>query len=282
MKYENTLQNEAIYYKSEHPKDIGIGYKSFDYMHYHDQYEIILLLNGQEELFFSGNRITLHQQEICILRPFEIHQRTLDNSKDLEQVSIAIKRECFDYALAYLGNCIDATDIHDINQPFIKKLLPSESKLIFEHIKELYDPNEISGQHMSDAELKLIIMNLLTLVLKPKQGSIYTVPTWLQQLSISMDSLENLSEGLPALSRISGKSSSSISHAFKKYYNTTPTHFINEKRVKHAAMLLTTTNDEIIDICYKCGFGSLSYFYNHFRKTYAVSPLQYRKSYQNL
>lgn len=277
MENNNQLQNNAIFYKSDHPKDVGIGFKSVDYSHFHDMYEIILLLNGSEDLLFAGEKITLQENEICILRPFEIHKRTLLDSPNLSQLSISVKRECFNHAIEYLGNSIDVSDIYNVNKPFIKKLLPSETKIIYEHIKELYDPNDISGQSLSESELKLAIINLLAVVLKHKENSIYTVPTWLQQLSISMDSIENCSEGISALSRISGKSSSTISHAFKRYYNTTPTHFVNGKRSKNAAKLLTTTDDDIIDICYTCGFGSLSYFYKHFKDAYGTSPLQYRK-----
>ncbi len=276
MSNSYNLQNEAIFYKSNHPKDIGIGFESFNYPHYHDQYEIILLLEGEEKLLFSGDTITLHEKEVCIIRPFEIHQRTLSKSADLSQLSIAVKRGRFEDAIAYLADSIDVSDLHNINKPFIKNMLPSEMKLIYQHIKDLYDPTEISGQKMSDSELKLIVMNLLALILKPKEYSIYTVPTWLQQLSLSMDSLENCSKGTSALTELSGKSASTISHAFKQYYDTTPTHFINEKRSKHAARMLTKTDMDIIDIAYTCGFGSLSYFYKYFKDTYHLSPLQYR------
>ena len=191
---------------------------------------------------------------------------------------MAVKKECFEHALYFLGSSIDTSTIFDITVPFIKKLHSSDMKFIYEHITNLYDQNVPSGQikDMSESELKIIIINILSLCLKLDDKKDFSLPIWLQQLNNDMNYLSNCAEGITALSRLSGKSDSTISHAFKQYLNVTPSVFVNEKRLQNASKLLLTTDKEIVDICFMCGFGSLSYFYKRFNEAYGASPLQYR------
>lgn len=64
---------------------------------------------------------------------------------------------------------------------------------------------------------------------------------------------------------------------FKEEYGITPAHYVNDLRLKEAQKLLCETNDEIIDIAYSVGFGSLSSFYRFFKEQTGMSPSVYRK-----
>ena len=280
MSNSNILQKSIVFYNYNHGNDdVGIGQNPADYLHYHDMYEINLVLSGQEQLFFSSGETVIKEQELCIFRPYEIHKRSLDPKIETRQICLAIKKECFEHAIYFLGNSIDASTLFDITIPFIKKLHSSDMKIIYEHINNLYDQDTPSGQisNVSDSELKIIIIELLTICLKKDKHKDFAIPMWLQQLVSDMSSIENAAEGIKALSRISGKSSSTISHAFKQYYNMTPSKFVNDKRLQNAAKLLLTSDSEIVDIAYGCGFGSLSYFYKQFADMYGSSPSQFRK-----
>jgi len=59
----------------------------------------------------------------------------------------------------------------------------------------------------------------------------------------------------------------------------TPSEYINSLRVNYASNLLINTNTPVIDICYTCGFQNLSYFYRVFKRTYNLSPGDFRKQY---
>lgn len=281
MNNSSILQNDITFYNYKHrDDDVGIGQIPVDYLHYHDMYEINLVLSGQEDVYFYDKKIVLKDKELCIFRPYEIHKRSLDPNIETSQICLAVKKECFEHALYFLGSSIDTSKIFDITTPFTRKLHSSDMKFIYEHITNLYDSNVPSGQikDMSKSELKIIIINILSLCLKLDDKEDFSLPIWLQQLNNDMNYLNNCVEGIKALSRLSGKSNSTISHAFKQYLNTTPTEFVNEKRLQHASKLLLTTDKEIIDIVYMCGFGSLSYFYKRFNETYGMSPLQYRNN----
>ena len=58
--------------------------------------------------------------------------------------------------------------------------------------------------------------------------------------------------------------------------------FVNQYRVYMAARLLTETTLPVSNICYRCGYESLPFFYRQFKKVKGCTPLQYRKKYEGL
>lgn len=68
-----------------------------------------------------------------------------------------------------------------------------------------------------------------------------------------------------------------IIRIFRTEYNITPLAYVNSLRVEKAQTLLTTTKRSVLDIAQSCGFGSLSSFYNCFKKQTGMSPNSFRK-----
>jgi len=64
---------------------------------------------------------------------------------------------------------------------------------------------------------------------------------------------------------------------FKKKTNKTFSSFLNEIRINKACLLLKETDSSVAEICYNCGFNSLSYFNKVFHKQKGMSPLHYKK-----
>lgn len=67
-----------------------------------------------------------------------------------------------------------------------------------------------------------------------------------------------------------------LNKKFKKETGSSPAEFIRTQRLKQAALLLQTTNDDIQDISDRLLFGTPSYFSDSFRKMYGISPSEYR------
>ena len=68
-----------------------------------------------------------------------------------------------------------------------------------------------------------------------------------------------------------------ITEIFKEQYGFTLFEYMNRLRLEEAKRLLSETNDEIIDIAYSVGFGSLSAFYRFFKNGSGQAPAAYRK-----
>lgn len=73
-------------------------------------------------------------------------------------------------------------------------------------------------------------------------------------------------------------SKSHLCSFFKKNMGITVLNYIKTTRLEYAAKLATTTDIKSIEICAACGYGSVSNFLRDFRKRYGVSPMEMRRS----
>lgn len=82
---------------------------------------------------------------------------------------------------------------------------------------------------------------------------------------------------LAVLARYLNLSTSYLSALFKREVDMTVMEYICQTRIKHALILLNSTQLPIQDIAAECGFTDLNYFSRVFKKKQGTSPSQYRK-----
>ena len=63
----------------------------------------------------------------------------------------------------------------------------------------------------------------------------------------------------------------------KELTGLSPVEYIRKIRLDYAGKLLKTTNSNIQEVMFACGFGNKTYFYREFRKFYNCTPKQYRQ-----
>lgn len=69
-----------------------------------------------------------------------------------------------------------------------------------------------------------------------------------------------------------------LSTLFHREVKATMTEYINTTRIRHAIMLLNTTDLSMQAISEQCGFSDANYFTRTFKKIQGMSPLKYRQS----
>lgn len=90
---------------------------------------------------------------------------------------------------------------------------------------------------------------------------------------------ENLAQDTLRPEFIAGKlglNTRALYRRFKKISPLTPSDFIKDYRMMHAARLLVTTNLSVQEIIYQVGISNKSYFYREFSAKYGMTPRQYR------
>src|SRR5688572_14365512 len=74
--------------------------------------------------------------------------------------------------------------------------------------------------------------------------------------------------------------------SFSRYFamkdNKPYSRFIAEIRVKHACELLTETDMSVAEICYECGFNTLSNFNKQFKDIMQKKPTDYKREFMNV
>ncbi|MBO4447092.1 MAG: response regulator [Bacteroidales bacterium] len=67
----------------------------------------------------------------------------------------------------------------------------------------------------------------------------------------------------------------------KSLTGMSPTEYIRNLRLEHAAQLLRTSNKTVQEIMYSCGFVTKTYFFREFSRRYGTSPGNYRRDSRN-
>ncbi len=102
-------------------------------------------------------------------------------------------------------------------------------------------------------------------------------PHWLSQACAAMRREENLRGGVPRLVELANVSAAHLSRTMRGTYGCTPTQFVSDLRLAHAATLLASTTASVTEIAYRCGFASQSYFTRCFHAAHGRSPRSFRQ-----
>jgi AraC family cel operon transcriptional repressor len=139
--------------------------------------------------------------------------------------------------------------------------------------------SEIETPAKRKIKLKILLAELFThfFIDETNLLSEIKVPDWLDDLCTKMRKPENFTAGLERMHKLAGCTKEHLCKSFRRYLSKTPTEFINELRMSHAARQLADTNMEIYAVAYDLNIKSLSRFYHLFKRYYGVSPAKYRK-----
>jgi AraC-like DNA-binding protein len=78
------------------------------------------------------------------------------------------------------------------------------------------------------------------------------------------------------MARAAGLSRAHFSREFRRAFGTSPHVYLLTRRLERAAALLRSTDHTIVEICLEVGLQSVGSFTTSFKRTYGVTPAQYR------
>lgn len=114
-------------------------------------------------------------------------------------------------------------------------------------------------------------------VLAPEsQPGFRELPHWMTRLMETVEKRFSAELTVIDLSEIAGRSPAHLSRSFRRFFDTTPSAYLNRVRIHRAARLLAGSNLEISAVCYDVGFENLSYFYRLFKAAWGMTPAEYR------
>lgn len=73
---------------------------------------------------------------------------------------------------------------------------------------------------------------------------------------------------------------STFKKTFKQYYHTTPASWLKQKKLDLAHQRVLTTDLNISQISFECGFEDTSHFIRVFKEKYKITPFQHRQKYR--
>lgn len=233
-------------------------------LHTHaDFHEFMGVVSGTGEHLLTTGVEQLRAGDVVLVRPSDRHAVRGSAPDGLEFVNVAFPSS------AWLG-FLDLTRTHWISSRRPVTFHANDAIAVFEHALARFQ------EQPSPYDLIRFWIDLLQLLSPPDTGGPGT-PDWLAKACTAMRAEDNLRGGVPRLLELAGVSPAHLSRSMRAAYGVTPTTFVTDLRLEHAASLLAATNLSVATIATRCGFTSQSYFTRCFTTAHAVAPREFRR-----
>lgn len=243
-------------------------------MHWHDCIEIVFVEKGSVKMFFNNEWCELLEGEMIFIPPQQIHFTHADNDKSVRTV-IGINKNLICDEDAYAENIFFPFESNKINQHCFFKDNGELSK-IFENLHLLEDSPV--GSLLIQSEILKIYAYIykewlkkdLSIIEPIKDKTIYNL----------VNVLKNDYATAPSAAEMADKLNISYSHMCRILNNKLGTSYktlLNSIRIENAKKMLLSTDKNITEIGFDCGFTDSSYFIKMFGKSVGTTPNKYRE-----
>lgn len=245
--------------------------------HYHDYYEIFILLEGEALHLVNGEKIPLEKGVAVFVRPEDTHDYICIDKKKFDMLNITFTSETVDGIFGFLEDGEGRESIISLGLPPMRKLSEVEMQRITDKMTDirLIDDNDTDRLRRA---LRVLVFELVADVfLQRREGEDRNVPQWLSRLCEELREDRNFIEGIAAIPRLTDKSREHVARSMKRYCGVTVSEYINDLRLNYIANMLQHSNHNILDIIFEAGFNNVSWCCKCFKKKYGVSMSDYRK-----
>ena len=258
----------------------------FDYpVHYHPEYELNLVFNSAGKRIVGDSFKAYSDIDLVLIGPNTYHAWKGDEAYNHSHVvTIQFGDNLFSENIlnkklmspikhmlenSYRGISFSDETKRKIKEKILKLSRSNGFDSILEFLSILYDLAISRNQKL------LASTTFKSNFVLPKGSRINKVVKYLQENYGDDVNLTDLASSI-------NMSDSAFSHFFKKRTNHSFSEYLIDIRISHASRLLLETNDNISEICYKCGFNNLSNFNRLFKKKRGCTPREFRGYKQNI
>lgn len=263
----------------------GLPFKTFIHcingieMHFHNEMEIILVLQGSVNIRVGNDVYFLNENELILINSNEIH-KTSSTGDDNILLALQIDPKYFStYGLGFNKIVFDCRsflygeeDQEDYNM--IRHYL---AKIVWELNKKRKGYKLIVG---SDINLLAVhLVNNFNYYIMEDETVASRNSDIIRLQSIISYINENIEKKI-SLQEVADRQKLSVyylSHFIKKKMGISFQEYLNNIRLDKAVYLLAKTNKTITDISYESGFPSVKALNKKFKELFGYSPMVYRK-----
>ncbi len=259
--------------------------KKFNFpLHYHEEYELNLILNAKGAKRIVGDHIEIiDDAELVFIGPNQYHAWFTHQceSEEITEVTIQFHKDLFDDKLLKKNQLSFIRNMLERSQ---RGILFSRSTIL--RLKtRIMELNQKSG---FDSVLELLSIlhdlsisrNMQTLsdAAFNNEKSHYNSRR-IEKVFEHMNTFFNREISLAEVAKIANMPEASFSRFIKKRTGITFIDSLNEIRLGHASRMLIDTTQTVAEIAYKCGFNNISHFNRIFKKKKVCTPKEFRENY---
>ena len=244
--------------------------------HYHDYYEVFVLLDGTAVHLVNGAREVLHRGSVVFIRPPDTHDYVCENGAPFSMLNLAFNTETADSLFSYLGEGFDSKRLTDAALPPTAQLSESDFKWFTSQMASIraIDPDNSAARKTA---LRILLFRLFTKCFSEHVSEETSeMPTWLSRLCEDMRKNGNFTLGTARLYELTDRSREHVARSLKKYTGKTASEFVNDLRLRFVANMLRNSNHSISHIVFEGGFNKISWASELFRKKYGMSMREFR------
>ena len=243
--------------------------------HSHEHYELYFLTQGSREVFLDNKMYSVKENSLVVIPPFSLHKT---EGGTFTRINVNIHPDRLtEEQRRFLDGCAKNPAM-ELNERYRESIL-----------RLLHEGAEIQIMHTLDharEEYLAAVVKLLFLYLSsehnpplPAYGEERCKYLSSEMLKIIYYLNRHYSEAI-SLKSICEEfflSKASLCKKFKNYMDCSVMDYILELRLRNAQKMLQTSDKSLAEIAKDCGFSSVNYFRNTFKKALGISPLKYRK-----
>ena len=246
--------------------------------HWHDDLELILILDGEMSYDVNGQQIFLQAGEGLFVNSRCFHYGYSNTHTECLFLCILLSPLLLSVNTYFIENCLNPL-IQNMHFPY-QKLNPSVQwqNSILRDLEMLYETNKDSIQPFIILEKSVHIFRLLA-------ENMYFFPDHdkntedLLALTAMIGYVQKHYANKILLKDISSAGNcckTKCTSLFQTYLNTSPMVYLNRYRLEKSVFLLRNTAMSVTEIAYACGFSNTSYFCELFHKYYNTTPRKFR------
>lgn len=246
--------------------------------HWHNEIEIIRVLEGELNIKLNNNKYTVKKNEIIFINPDTVHQAT---PQDCVYECIVFNLDFF----PALGNgpvyFTESLKNHEyiVNEYHVAK--DNSFALAVNKLFKIMSTKSSGYKFKVIGTLYHIFGEIIDLHLyKPTSGMPITTDKNVPKLRAVLAHIRtnySLQISLDDMARAAGMSPKYFCYFFKEMTAKTPMEYLTLYRIEKASRKLINTDSSVTSIAFSCGFNDLSYFIKTFKKVKGITPAKFRK-----
>ena len=246
--------------------------------HYHDYYEIFILLDGNARHLVNGRDLALKTGNIVFIRPNDIHDYLCVDRNPFSMLNLTFTSDTAKSLFDYLGEHA-TSNVQNREFPPTNVLEKEDFSWLNAHMTAIRAISADDTDALKTA-LRVLLFRLVTkffLGFAESERDDGYMPLWLSDLCREMRKNENFVYGSARMFELSDRSREHVSRSLKKYTGMTVSEFVNDLRLTFVANMLKNSNHSVSHILFESGFNNVSWASELFRKKYGMTMREYRK-----
>lgn len=245
-------------------------------LHWHIEYEIIRILQGEFNIFLDGQELTARKGDIIFIEDGVLHGGT----------PIDCIYECIVFDINMLLN-----NNHSCNK-LIKQVInhslsilnffPDPKDSLTTAVNQLFESMIQQTEGFQFTTFGALYL-FLGIIVEKNYYNADIAPNIrnhkrIEQLKQALELIETSYAStltLEQLSKSAGMSPKYFCRFFQAMTHKTPIDYLNYYRIERSCYQLLTTDLSLINIAYGCGFNDFSYFIKTFKKYKGITPKKY-------